>query len=287
MNLNHSRAYSKTLHRKNSAGIALLSVLWVLLLLSALAATAMYVARTNAILTHRALELAQAEAAADAAIVDTISKLSDEQASRHPPIDGTARPWEFGGAQVTVSIANESGRIDVNSADRDLISAFLQSQGLPADTASSLIDELRAAPPTDNMPRRRALEATEELTRIPSWRAQDLDCWMISLTVYTGLPGVSVADATPATLAVLQWAKGHHLGNDQWVAEASPTSKPSVGRSMLGEVLRIRAMARVSKDVAVTSEWVGRITGDRRKPMLTMRWDHENKDAAPRCRPPT
>ncbi len=135
MNSVHSRTSSKTRPRRRQSprspesGIALISVLWVLLLLSALAATTVYVSRTNALLVRRSLQLAQAQAAADAAIVYTLSNLSDEQVSRRGPTDGSARSWQFNGVDVTIMVTNEAGRIDVNAADDDLIYAFLISQG--------------------------------------------------------------------------------------------------------------------------------------------------------------
>lgn len=285
MNSNRSKACSKIPRRRNNAGIALLSVLWILLLLSVLAGTAMYVARTNAILTHRALELAQAQAVADAAIVDAVSGLSDEQTSRRPTINDS-HSWEFNGKAVVISITRESGRIDVNTADRNLVLAFLQSRGLRADTASFLVDELRSTRITDDSPRNPPLEAIEELTRLPGWNAQPLACWMDSLTVYSGLPSLTMADATPMTLAALQWAKAHDIGNAAWAQEQSLTSGTATQASAVGEVLRIRATAAISTDVAATSEWVGRITGDRSMPMLTMRWDHLGARMDARCGAP-
>jgi general secretion pathway protein K len=280
-----SRKYSKTLRRNPDRGIALISVLWVLLLLSALAATATYIARTHAILAHRALDLARAQAAADAAIVDTISKLSDEQTARHPSIGGGVGNWEFDGFTVVVSISKEAGRIDVNTASDELILAFLQSQGMSQDIASTLLDALRDRPArglnraTGNGP----LESLEELRQIPSWTAQNPGCWMDSLTVYTGLPGVDVADATPKALAALQWAQAHHLGNRDWIAAAPAAAGATATRSVFGEVLRIRATASATKDVSTTSEWVGRLTGDRQKPILTMRWEHDVPTAPSAC----
>jgi hypothetical protein len=283
MNSNRSRMFLKTPRRKNDAGIALLSVLWVLLLLSALASTAMYVARTNAILTHRALEIAQAQSAADAAIVDSISRLSDKRPSRHPPTDGSSLIWEFDGMRVAMSITNEAGRIDVNTADRNLILAFLESQGVPADIAIALLNEVRDPAQKNNMPYKRALRTTEELRQFPSWNSQPLDCWMDSLTVYTGLPGISLVDATLATRAALQWAQAHHLGDHDWVSQAPVSTVAPAGQSILGESLRIRATATVGEDVATTSEWVGRLTGDPHKPMLTMRWGHVGNATVGKC----
>ena len=294
MSSNRLKTYTKVRRPRNESGIALISVLWVLLLLSALAATTLYIARTNAVLTHRTLQIAQAQAAADAAIVDTVAKLSDDQINRRTAANGFSEPDNM---QVSVSVAYESGRIDVNTVDDQLLLAFLQSQGLTPDTAAILLDELRDWQDTDSVPRDHGaeiadyqarglkisprngpLESIEELRQIPSWRAQHLDCWMDSLTVYTGLPGINIGKATPKALAALQWAQTHHLGDREWIA-ADHSTTASAEQSVIGEVLRVRARATVSQEVGATSEWVGRLTGDRIRPMLTMRWDHEPSEA--------
>jgi hypothetical protein len=179
--------------------------------------------------------------------------------------------------RVAVSVTNESGRIDVNTADRELILAFLESQGLTPDTASALVDEIRDPAQANTLPRSHALRATEELRQFPGWKSQNLDCWMDSLTVYTGLPGISLVDATPATRAALQWAEAHHFGDHEWISQAPASSGTPASQSVLGESLRIRATATAGKDVAATSEWVGRLTGDPSKPMLTMRWGDVGK----------
>lgn len=245
----------------------------MLLLLSALAAAATYITRTNAVLTHQSLVLAQAQAASDAAIVDTISKLSDEQVDRHPAF-GIVRTWNFEGTPVAVTVSNEAGRIDINSAEDQLILAFLQSQEVSRDDAQRLLDELGDWRP---------LESVEELRRIPGWNMQPLDCWMESLTVYTQLPGINTTDAGPAVLAALRWAQTHRLGDRNWIDSAAPIATPILNRSVLGDVLRIVTTATPANGTAIASEWVGRLTGDSRQASLTVRW---NRAAAvpPNCK---
>jgi hypothetical protein len=292
MSSNRSKTYSRQCRKKHhpnrEVGIALISVLWVLLLLSALASAAASIARTNAILTHRALELAQAQAATDAAIVDTISRMSDGQVSRHLPV-GSSRDWEFGGFKMAVSVSDEAGRIDVNTADRDLLLAFLYSQGVDENAAGVMLDQLRRGEPGTNSGKSadgsnyRPLQTVDELRRLPAWQTQHVDCWLDSLTVYTGLPGITAADATAKGLQALRWAKAHQSGGHDWIIDPNAASGAVFGRSMLGEVLRIVATSSGSTDVVATSEWVGRLTGDARKPILTMRWEHIRTEPRSAC----
>src|SRR5438105_4723968 len=172
MNSRRSRKYSK-LPPSRSTGIALVSVLWLLLLLSGLAATVAYTARVEALLTRRAYDLARAQAAADAAIVNTVSRLSDEEAARRPPF-GAPQSWDFDGIPIIVTVSREAGRIDVNAANDELLSAFLQARGASENTASTLVKELRNwqghPPEPSTTVRYRSLATLDELRQVPGWR---------------------------------------------------------------------------------------------------------------------
>jgi hypothetical protein len=258
--------------RSRERGIALISVLWVLLLLSGLASAAAFMARTSAILTHKLGELAQAESATDAAIVNAIAMLSDEKTSRHPAVDGQAQVWEFQGFPVSVSISKEAGRIDLNTASDGLIRAFLYSRGIGEDHVVTMLSNLRAYQHAENGPASvGTLRSVEELRQIPSWAVQSVDCWMDSITVYTGLPHVNASDAGTQVTAALKWANDHHVDNRDWVG-ASITAATNVDQSLLGEVIRINASTSLDPGISVGGEWIGRLTGDAHQPTLTMKW---------------
>jgi hypothetical protein len=279
----------------------LISVLWVLLLLSGLAATSVYVTHTHAILVRRSLQMAQVQAAAEAAIVDTISKLSDEQVTRHGPVDGTAREWEFEGVNVSVVVSKEAERIDLNTADNNLIFAFLRSKDISEDETRTLLDDLRRwrnAPEATmgssdqsvnlSVPMPSAaqhdLETVAELRQIPSWNRLPLDCWSNALTVYSRLREVSSISATAPALDALKWADEHRLGEREWIPKiaVSPTTTSAV--PLIGEVLRIEAHAVLAPAVESRSVWVGRLTGNTNRPVLSMRWNYPDFSDETTCR---
>src|SRR4051795_4159695 len=103
MNFNRSKRSSRNL-RSRKSGIALVSVLWLVLLLSGLAATVAYIARVEALLTRRAFDLARLQAAADAAIVSTIASLSDVQVSGGLQV-GVTQKWNFNDIPVTIVVS--------------------------------------------------------------------------------------------------------------------------------------------------------------------------------------
>jgi general secretion pathway protein K len=301
MSFNPLRKYSKHLSRpSHSTGIALVSVLWLLLLLSGLAATVAYIARVEALLARRAFDLARAQAAADAAIVNTISRLSDEQAARRPPL-GVPQSWDFDGIPTTTRVSNEAGRIDLNAASDELLLNFLQAQGVTEDVASTLVKELRnwqgvgiellSRIPSAQRPsnlsaaaRPNSLTTIGELNQIPGWREQSLNCWIDSLTVYTGQPDVAASDAAPGTLAALRRMQPHPSEGSN-VPGFGVAPRSSNDRSVVGEVIRINASANVA-GVSTSTEWIGRLTGDISRPTLTMKWEHGRQLGSTECTHP-
>jgi hypothetical protein len=283
MSSKRSKTFSKN-RQNREQGIALISVLWALLLLSGLAGAAAFMARTDAILTHKLGEFAQAESTTDAALVNAIAMLSDEKTSRHPPIDGQPQSWDFQGIPVTVTISNEAGRIDVNTADDDLILAFLYSQGILEDGATVMLSDLRKYEHVTSGPAPQGtLRTIDELKKISSWAVQTIDCWTDALTVYTGLPGVNPTDATRQVAAAFKWASDHQMGNGKWTgASVMPSARSD--QSLLGEVLRIVASTSPNPDITARSEWIGRLTGDAHQPTLTMRWSRVLKAPNSPCR---
>lgn len=291
MSSNRFGPSSKASHRSRSGGVALIAVLWAVLLLAALAGTAMYVARTYSIFAHRTFDLARAQAIADAAIATTIMRLADERMELHAPLDGTAQTWRFDGIDVSISATRESGRIDVNRADDLLLEAFLQLNGISVNRSHSMLTELRERQDSDDNPRgqgaptasfrdqhpaigpgRRLLESVDELRKLRSWNTPQLDCLMESLTVYSGQTGVSFVVANSAVRAALRFAQEHHLEEHDRITTSESTSSVVGQRSEIGSVLRVRATAIVSAEVTATVEWIGRVTGDAINPVLTMRW---------------
>jgi hypothetical protein len=171
-----------------------------------------------------------------------------------------------------VSISKEAGRIDINTAEDDLILAFLYSQGIGEDRATVMLNDLRSYRHADNGPAPAGtLRTVEELKKIPSWAAEKLDCWEDALTVYTGLPWVNTSDAPEQVDATLKWARAHHMGNKEW---DTPSTTPAtrLSESLLGEVIRIVASTSPKPDITASAEWIGRLTGDLHQPTLTMRW---------------
>lgn len=130
-------------------GLALVLVLWVLTLLSLLAASFLTETRTETLATRHRVAAAEAEALADAAVHWTMWRLVQTgQAARRGAaggdtpeplaLDGRVRRLTLPGGAVRLAIRDEAGRIDLNMADRALLGRLLQGVGVAAPRAEAM-----------------------------------------------------------------------------------------------------------------------------------------------------
>lgn len=91
---------------------------------------------------RRALTRAHLEDDLDAATVRAILALDDARGSSRWRVDGVAYPFAYDGIRMTVSIQDEDGKFDLNSADADTLSPLFESVGVDSRTATILADRI-------------------------------------------------------------------------------------------------------------------------------------------------
>jgi general secretion pathway protein K len=126
--------------RRRQRGIALITVLWVLLLLSALAAGYSRSTRTDALITRNLVEGAQAEALAEAGIYRALAALLDPADDLLLSGGGETVAWTFGGGLIRLVVQDEAGKIDLNAAPGELLTTVFAASGLDDWQASTLAD---------------------------------------------------------------------------------------------------------------------------------------------------
>lgn len=150
--------------RGDSRGIALVAVLWVVSLLSVMAASFSYATRTETRLTTNALERAQARALAEAGVSYAAAHLLPAPDPEDPwPIQGSPRLWRFGPGEVRISVVDSVGRIDLNHADRELLGGLLRDEGLADDEAEMLLDAIEDWRDPDTLKRLNGAEEDDYL----------------------------------------------------------------------------------------------------------------------------
>src|SRR5215813_11847299 len=108
----------------------LLSVLWGLALLAAIATSFLAAGSTSYRLARNAVDAMQVDVAAEAAVNRVVLALLDLNPERRWRTDGAARVIEFEGTRMQVRVQDELGRIDLNNADGTLLIGLFVSIGL-------------------------------------------------------------------------------------------------------------------------------------------------------------
>lgn len=204
-----------TRRHRSERGIALIVVLWTLALLSALALGFTATTRSQVLLSRNLLDGARARHAADAGVYLAIDALLD--AARRPTlcVDGRGVPARFAGADLTIAIRDEAGKVDLNSAPAALLARLFAAAGAGAPSAQALAEGVAARRGGGTAPRRLGgaaspfaavpFESVDELRGVPGM-TPDLFARVVGdVTVHAHLPGI---DPEAASATVLRAALG-------------------------------------------------------------------------------
>ncbi len=122
-------------------GLALILVLWVLSLLSIIATGFVFSTRTNTTLSGNIVNMARAEALADAGVHRAFYEL---QVPGMLPdswkADGQLHLWEFQDGLILIVVSDESAKIDINTANNELLKALFRYAGLDEQGGVALLD---------------------------------------------------------------------------------------------------------------------------------------------------
>ncbi|ALN59518.1 general secretion pathway protein K [Lysobacter enzymogenes] len=110
-------------------GAALLLVMWLVALLTALIGAFALTARTENLQGRVQVRGLVAHNAARAGVEYALTRvaMSDQKLQWLP--DGRPNRWRYGDAQLEIKIVDENGKVDLNQADAQLLTALLQATG--------------------------------------------------------------------------------------------------------------------------------------------------------------
>lgn len=144
------------------AGVAMILVLWVAMLLTVIASSFALATRTDMAVIQNSVERARAEAAADAAVHRAMAEMYKPASDlTRWKSDGESHDFEWQGLVVRVSLMDESGKIDINTAMPDLLKGLLLSGGASEDQAVKLVDAIQDWRDTDTLRRLNGAEEPE------------------------------------------------------------------------------------------------------------------------------
>jgi general secretion pathway protein K len=237
-------------------GAALLLVLWLVALLTALVGTFALAARTEHLQGQVLSRGVVAQQAARAGIEYAITRVGNQDPRWRWLADGREYHWDYAGAQVAVRIVDEQGKVDLNMADAGLLASLLQGLGSDPRQAAQLaaaildwrdIDSLTqpsgGAEDADYAAAGRAygaadapLESVAEVEQVLGMTPALYARLAPHVTVYSGRERPDPAFASAEVLAAMGWDAPRILAQRQAWTPASgrpppllPDGQPLVG----------------------------------------------------------
>jgi len=224
-------------------GMALVIVLWLVVLLSVMAAGHARNAHIDTMLASRQVGFARSRALAEAGINHIVLELLADTRAQQRPLDGSIFTVDVHGETVVVAIRDATGLVDLNAASADLLGATLRACGADQQQASELVDAILDWRDGDNLAhlngvedadyraadlgwtsRDASFESVDELKYLLGMRQALFDRLAAFVTVYSGSGGIDLEYAPPLLVAALTG------GDVQSAADsAGSTARPNTG----------------------------------------------------------
>lgn len=291
------------------AGIALVIVLWIITLLSLIAASFAYAMRSEMAIVGNTLSLAKGAAAADAGIQRAIYELfKPANLAGRWDTNGVPRDWAFGDATVTITMTDESGKIDINTGSDLLLKGLFLTQGVPDDQATALVDAIKDWVDADSLKRLHGAEESEyaaaglgyKPANAPFLAMEELKLVLGMtpdlyrkiapyITIYSRLPGVNSQIASRDVLRAIPGVTDEQVDaylQQRETARQQNAALPSftVGAAYLsvgsGMMTRIVADAKLNDGTHFLREAVVMKLANPKRPYTYLLW-REVRDAPP------
>lgn len=158
---------------KREHGIALISVLWVVALLSVVAAGVSASTRNDLRLAGNLVASAQARSAAEGGVQWALYELLAGKGASGWQADGSVHELSIGEPIVRVTMIDEAGKLDLNAAPESLLDGLLRSAGLADDVRRGIVDAILDWRDADSVLRPHGAEDPEYRAAGKSYGAKD------------------------------------------------------------------------------------------------------------------
>ena len=132
-------------------GAALLLVLWLIVLLTALVGGFALLARIEGLQGRALTRGLVAENAARAGVEYALTRVALTDPRRQWRADGRPYRWRFADADVEISLIDEAGKLDINQADVPLLGGLLRALGVKQAQAERLASAIADWRDTDQL----------------------------------------------------------------------------------------------------------------------------------------
>ena len=288
---------------QRESGVALIVVLWMLVVMTAMALAFSQQVRTEVMLTAnyqnqaKALSLAEAGIWRGTAMIlnRTIAENNGEQIN----LSGSVYDLDSEHGKLKVSLQSSSGLIDLNRASPEIIKALMQTIDTPDETQKTILDSLldwrdeddlkRLAGAEDDDYRAQGLSygpsnglmiSISELARVNGVTSLEYEALQSSMTIYSGQSRIDITSAPRRVLASLPSMDASMV--DSIVNERETGNKhidltqiPAETRKYIGagqnEFIRISSFAEVNASISGVIAVV-KLEATERLPVTVMSW---------------
>ena len=289
-------------------GVALVLVLWVITLLAVIAGNFAFSMRGEAQIARNLLVNAQAKTRADAGVqlawFELLKPVTDAQRWQ---ANGLGHEFMPDGTVVKVSIFDESGKIDLNTAPDELLKGLFKSVGLSEEVSANLLntvldwrspgnlkrlngakeEQYRAAGKNYGPPNA-PFETVDELQRVLGMSLELYSKLAPALTIYSRQPGINSAFAPREVLLAIPGVnpavvEQFLLQRQDALATGRPVL-PLTGARLFSSssgfsAYSVRSEARMADGVAFVRQTVVRLTQNLKQPVAVLSWSEG--DAGP------
>lgn len=258
---------------KKSSGVALVSVLWVITLLSVLAMSISASVRSSTSAAHNLLDDARASGLAEGGVHLAAYHLLQTDPQGRWPADGTRNRIDMTDTDsISVAIQDEAGKININLAEGQLIRNLLVAVGVEVERVDHIVDAILDWRDGDSLrrlngaerqeyemagldyaPANKPFESVDELRLVLGMTGALFDQISPSLTVYSKHGGVNPLYASrDVLLAVMgnnsesvdQYIRLRESGAAVGMPAIPPEMKPYVTPAG-GEIFSVASEGRV------------------------------------------
>jgi len=273
--LKDGRATHIRRHRQDrlQSGLALVLVLWMLTLLSLIAAGFLTSSRSEMLAVRARVDAARVEALADGAVHWAIERLlvqmslaeTGGQSVALLAIDGRPQTVSLAGGEVEVRVQDMGGLVDLNAAAPPLLEGILTVVGVEPETASLLTDRILDFRDTDDRPRPNGAEdadylaaglpygakdapfdRVDELRQIPGLSAEITERLAPHVTTLSGARGIDPASAPPMVLAAVPGLARPQIALILEARRSNPNGLDIVDRTNAALVASSRSSFRIT-----------------------------------------
>jgi general secretion pathway protein K len=243
--------------------------------------------RRHGQLARNSFDVVQDQELADSAIRLAILELSSP-ASQAASRGVTGRAFDIFNRSIAVGLDYESGRVDLNAAPLDLLTAVFAGNQFSEVAARELADRItdwrdaddeRAAHGAERSeylqagrtsgPRNGSFESVPELAQVLGLERLN-DELLDAFTVYSHSTSVREDTAPPVVMRALSWADAQQFGGHRWLTGEPRAAQFEQARSLAGEAVRLRAC--VPSIAALCRVAIVRFTGSTQRPVQVFAW---------------